>query len=69
MLDSIQQCIETLEQGVLDLESGSGQAAEVMERLGLSHVKLPSAQVITLLDMLADGITPMNQDIVSAFLG
>ena len=69
MLDSIQQCIETLEQGVLDLESGSGQAAEVMERLGLSPVKLPSAQVITLLDMLADGITPMNQDIVSAFLG
>ena len=69
MLESIQQCIESLEEGVLGLEGGSGTAATVMERLGLTHVKLPSAQVIALLDMLADGITPINQDITSAFLG
>jgi two-component system chemotaxis sensor kinase CheA len=69
MLESIQQCIESLEEGVLGLESGSGATAAVMERLGLTHVKLPSAQVIALLDMLADGITPVNQDITSAFLG
>lgn len=69
MLESIQQCIESLEQGVLGLETGAGPASEVMERLGLTHVKLPSAQVIALLDMLADGITPVNQDITSALLG
>ena len=69
MLESIQQCIESLEEGVLGLETGAGAAATVMERLGLTHVKLPSAQVIALLDMLADGITPVNQDITSAFLG
>lgn len=69
MLESIQQCIESLEEGVLGLETGAGPATTVMERLGLTHVKLPSAQVIALLDMLADGITPVNQDITSAFLG
>lgn len=69
MIDSIQHCIEALEEGILGLESGSGQASEVMERLGLTHVKLPSAQVIALLDMLSDGITPVNQDIATALLG
>jgi two-component system chemotaxis sensor kinase CheA len=48
--------------------SGTG-AGEAVNALGLSHMKLSSASVITILDMLTDGITPVNDEIVTAMLG
>jgi len=67
----IRQCIEPLEEKILKLEEGrpTGEAvSKVLDGLGLSHLKLASAQVISLLDMLADGITPVDAPIVTALL-
>ncbi len=70
MKSNISDCIEHIEKIVLDLESGvSGALPEVLSALGLPHVKLPSPPVIALLDMLAEGITPISREIISAFLG
>jgi two-component system chemotaxis sensor kinase CheA len=69
--DHIRQCIDPLEEKILGLEDGrpsSGDVTQVLDALGLSHLKLASAQVISLLDMLADGITPVNEPIVTALL-
>jgi len=69
--DSIRQCIAPLEESILKLEEGrptSNEVTPVLEALGLTHLKLASAQVISLLDMLADGITPVNEPIVTALL-
>ncbi|MBI5518653.1 MAG: chemotaxis protein CheW [Desulfovibrio sp.] len=71
MRDVIRQCIAPLEESVLKLEEGRPTANDVtavLESLGLTHVKLASAQVISLLDMLADGITPLNEGIVTSLL-
>jgi len=69
--DHIRQCIAPLEEKILLLEDGrptANDVSHVLEALGLSHLKLASAQVISLLDMLADGITPVNEPIVTALL-
>jgi len=69
--DHIRQCIAPLEEQILQLENGrptGNDVTHVLEALGLSHLKLASAQVISLLDMLADGITPVNEPIVTALL-
>jgi two-component system, chemotaxis family, sensor kinase CheA len=69
--DHIRQCIAPLEEKILLLEDGrptGNDVTHVLEALGLSHLKLASAQVISLLDMLADGITPVNEPIVTALL-
>jgi two-component system chemotaxis sensor kinase CheA len=69
--EHIRQCIEPLEAKILKLEDGRPAGADVvqvLDALGLSHLKLASAQVISLLDMLADGITPVNEPIVTALL-
>ncbi|MGE4299583.1 MAG: chemotaxis protein CheA [Desulfovibrionaceae bacterium] len=71
MKESILECIEQLEAAILHLEQNkkSGEALhDVLDRLGLNHLKLPSAQVVTLFDMLADGITPVSEKMVNAFL-
>jgi len=71
MKDHIRQCIAPLEESVLKLEEGrptSNEVTPVLEALGLTHLKLASAQVISLLDMLADGITPVNEGIITALL-
>jgi len=71
MKDAIRQCIAPLEESILKLEDGrptSNEVTPVLEALGLTHLKLASAQVISLLDMLADGITPVNAPIVTALL-
>lgn len=71
MKDHIRQCIAPLEENILKLEEGrptANEVAPVLEALGLTHLKLASAQVISLLDMLADGITPVNEPIVTALL-
>jgi two-component system chemotaxis sensor kinase CheA len=69
MQDSIIQCIEDIEKQILEVDA-TGQGAEtVVDALGLSCMQLSSAGVIALLDMFKDGITPVNNDIVSAMLG
>ncbi|MBU1248054.1 MAG: chemotaxis protein CheW [Proteobacteria bacterium] len=68
MINSIRQSIEELQQNILDLEQGKAVSGQVLDSLGLTHLKMPSAQIIALLDMLADGITPINPDIVSSLL-
>jgi len=69
MQDSIIQCIEDVEKQILDMDATGTEAGEVVDALGLSHMRLSSAGVIALLDMLTEGITPINDDIVSAMLG
>ncbi|WP_147822100.1 chemotaxis protein CheA [Salidesulfovibrio onnuriiensis] len=70
MRDNILECIEELEKEVLDLEAGKGSGVDaIMNALGLSRMKVQSAQVIAILDMLTDGITPITPDIVTAMLG
>ncbi len=71
MRDVIRQCIAPLEERILKLEEGrptGNDVAPVLEDLGLTHVKFGSAQIISLLDMLADGITPVDENVVTALL-
>ncbi|MDD3313370.1 chemotaxis protein CheW [Pseudodesulfovibrio sp.] len=69
MQDSIIQCIEDIEKQILEAADSGNNVGAAVDALGLSHVKLSSAGVIALLDMLTDGITPVNNDIVTAMLG
>ncbi|MBG0790422.1 MAG: chemotaxis protein CheW [Desulfovibrionaceae bacterium] len=69
MQDSIIQCIEEIEKQILDVEASGQGAGEAVDALGLSCMKLPSVGVIAILDMLKDGITPPDKDIISAMLG
>ena len=69
MQDSIIQCIENIEKQILEVEATGQGAGEAADALGLSCIKLSSAGVIAILDMLKDGITPPNQEIISAMLG
>ncbi|WP_338669996.1 chemotaxis protein CheA [Pseudodesulfovibrio methanolicus] len=69
MQDSIIQCIEDIEQQILEVDA-TGQGVEaVVDALGLSCMQLSSAGVIALLDMLKDGITPVNSEIITSMLG
>jgi len=69
MRDNILECIEEIEKEVMDLEAGKGGGVElVMNSLGLSHMRVQSAQVIAILDMLTDGITPVTPEIITAML-
>jgi two-component system chemotaxis sensor kinase CheA len=69
MQDSISQCIEDIEKQILDVASSGNDAGKAMDALGLSHMQLSSAGVIAILDMLTDGITPVNDDIITTMLG
>lgn len=69
MQDSIIQCIEDIEKQILEVDA-TGQGVEaVIDALGLSCMQLSSAGVIALIDMLKDGITPVNSEIITAMLG
>lgn len=72
MRDVILSSIEQMEAAILGLEGSSGKPESVdnvLNMLGLSHLKLPSAQLITLFDMLKDGIQPVTPELVTALLG
>ncbi len=70
MRETILECIEALENEVLTLESSGGSNVdEVLSALGLSRMKIQSAQIIAILDMLNDGITPVSKEIVTSMLG
>nr|WP_321256175.1 chemotaxis protein CheW [uncultured Pseudodesulfovibrio sp.] len=69
MQDSIIQCIEDIEKQILEVDATGQGAGEVVDALGLSHMRLSSAGVIAILDMLSDGIAPVNADITTAMLG
>ncbi len=71
MREYIDQCMEPLEDKVLQLEEarpGPEAVRDVLDTLGLSHMKVASAQVVALLDMFSDGITPVNEGIVTGLL-
>ena len=70
MIENIAACVEALEERILALEAQPTPDAvqDVLASLGLTHMQLSSAQVVALLDMLADGITPVNKDIITALL-
>jgi len=67
--DSIIQCIEDIESQILEVATTGQGAGEAVDALGLSHMKLSSAGVIAVLDMLVDGISPANDEIITAMLG
>ena len=69
MQDSIIQCIEDIEKQILEVADSGKDVGAAVDALGLSHMKLSSAGVIAVLDMLIDGITPVNDDILTAMLG
>jgi two-component system chemotaxis sensor kinase CheA len=71
MKDAIEQSIESIEEKILRLEDGKPSPAligEVLASLGLTKLKLSSAQLTAMFDMLADGIQKMTPEIVSALL-
>ncbi|XPV75356.1 MAG: chemotaxis protein CheA [Desulfovibrio sp.] len=71
MKDRIEHCLERLEEIVINLEHNPQDMAllaEALSTLGVSHAKFPSAEIITLFDMLKDGITPVSGDIITALL-
>jgi len=60
-----------MEDKVLLLEEGKpGPEAvrEALDILGVTHLKLASTQITALLDMFADGITPVSEGLVTALL-
>lgn len=68
MKDSISSCISQLQEAITSLEHGSGDINSILQDIGLEQVKMPSAQVIALMDMLTDGITPVTPDLITALL-
>lgn len=68
MKDSISSCINHLQEAITNLEHGTGDVNSILQDLGLEQVKMPSAQVIALMDMLTDGITPITPDLITALL-
>ena len=68
MKKSISGCISQLQEEIINLEQGSGDINSILQDLGLEHVKMPSTQVIALMDMLSDGITPITPELVTALL-
>ncbi len=71
MRELIDQCIEPLEDRILRLEEERPTpegVREALDGLGLTHMKIASAQVVAILDMLTDGITPVSEPMVTALL-
>lgn len=72
MKDNINQCIDEIEARILALESGkpaSGEVGRILDMLGVRKFELPVAQAVALMDMLADGISPVTPEMINAFLG
>lgn len=71
MREIIDQCMEPLEENVLRLEEGRPApeaVREALDGLGLTHLRIASAQIVALMDMLTDGITPVGEPLVTALL-
>lgn len=71
MREIIDQCMEPLEENVLRLEEGRPAPEAVrdaLDGLGLTHLRIASAQIVALMDMLTDGITPVGEPLVTALL-
>ncbi|MDO9082140.1 MAG: chemotaxis protein CheA, partial [Humidesulfovibrio sp.] len=71
MREIVAQCMEPIEDKILQLEEtrpGPEAVREALESLGVTHLKLASTQITTLLDMFADGISPVNEGLVTALL-
>lgn len=68
MKDNISAGIDQIQEEILALENGGGNVDSVLQALGLHKVKVPSAQIVALMDMLSDGITPITEELVSALL-
>jgi len=69
MQDSIIQCIDEIEKQILEVGETGQNAGDAVDALGLSNMKLSSAAVIAIMDMLTDGITPVNDQIITTMLG
>lgn len=68
MKDSISSCISQLQESIIGLEHGSGDINEILSALGLDNAQMRSAQIIALMDMLTDGITPISPDLITSLL-
>ncbi len=71
MREIVAQCMEPIEDKILQLEEtrpGPEAVREALESLGVTHLKLASTQITTLLDMFADGISPVNEGLITALL-
>ncbi|ACS80852.1 chemotaxis protein CheA [Maridesulfovibrio salexigens] len=68
MKDSISSCISQLQESIISLEHGSGDINDVLKALGLDNAQMRSAQIIALMDMLSDGITPITPDLITSLL-
>ncbi|WP_320174785.1 chemotaxis protein CheW [Maridesulfovibrio sp.] len=68
MKDSISSCISQLQESIVSLEHGSCDINDVLKALGLDNAQMRSAQIIALMDMLSDGITPITPDLITSLL-
>lgn len=68
MKDSISSCISQLQESIIALEQGSGDINEILKAMGLDNAQMRSAQIIALMDMLSDGITPITPELVTSLL-
>ncbi|WP_027180167.1 chemotaxis protein CheA [Maridesulfovibrio bastinii] len=68
MKESISAGIDQIQEEILSLESGGGNVDSVLQSLGLHKVRVNSAQIVALMDMLSDGITPITEELVSSLI-
>ncbi|NDV22695.1 chemotaxis protein CheA [Desulfovibrio sp. JC022] len=68
MKDSISSCISQIQESIIGLEHGAGDINDILNALGLDNAQMRSAQIIALMDMLADGITPITPDLITSLL-
>ncbi len=68
MKDSISSCIGQLQESIIALEQGSGDINEILKAMGLDNAQMRSAQIIALMDMLSDGITPVTPELTTSLL-
>ena len=68
MKDSISSCIGQLQESIITLEHGSGDVNAVLKAMGLDNAQMRSAQIIALMDMLSDGITPITPELITSLL-
>ncbi|NDV25682.1 chemotaxis protein CheA [Desulfovibrio sp. JC010] len=68
MKDSISSCIGQLQESIIGLEHGSGDINDILKAMGLDNAQMRSAQIIALMDMLTDGITPVTPELITSLL-
>lgn len=68
MKENISEGIDQIQEEILALENGGGDVDSVLQSLGLHKVKVHSTQIVALMDMLSDGISPITEELISALL-